>query len=128
MKKTIEQFIKFGMVGVSNTVISYGVYLIGIKLGLHYLLASVLGFFISVANSFFWNNRYVFKAEGKKRSLARAFIKTTLSYAGTGLILNNILLWLQIDLLGWPDWFAPLVNLIITVPLNFILNKLWAFK
>ena len=127
-KETLVQFIKFGIVGASNTVISYATYLVGLSFGLHYLIASVLGFILSVVNAFFWNNRYVFKAKGKKRSMVGAFVKTALSYAGTGLLLSNILLVIQVDFLRWPEQMAPLLNLLITIPLNFLLNKLWAFK
>ena len=123
------QFVKFGLVGVSNTLISYIVYLVGIASGLHYLTASILGFVISVVNSFYWNNRYVFaRQEGETRSLWKSFCKTFIAYAGTGLILNNVLLILQVDILRWSKTIAPLVNLLITIPLNFILNKLWAFR
>ena len=38
------QFIKFGIVGVSNTLIHYFTYLICICAGCHYLIASVIGF------------------------------------------------------------------------------------
>ena len=123
------QFVKFGLVGISNTLISYIVYLVGIAAGMYYLAASVLGFVISVINSFYWNNRYVFvRQEGEKRNLWKSFCKTFLAYAGTGLVLNNFLLVLQVDVLGWPEAAAPLINLIITIPLNFLLNKLWAFR
>lgn len=129
MKKSIVQFIKFGIVGVSNTLISYIVYMVGITVGIHYLLANFIAFAVSVSNSFYWNNRYVFKQEdGEERSALKAFVKTALSYAGTGLVLNSILLAVQVDILGIPEWLAPLINLVITVPLNFVLNKLWAFR
>ena len=129
MKKIIVQFIKFGIVGVSNTLISYVMYMIGIGLGVHYLLANLLAFLVSVINSFYWNSRYVFKREeGKPRSPFSVFVKTALSYAGTGLVLTSILLTVQVDMLGVPEWLAPLINLVITVPLNFVLNKLWAFR
>lgn len=114
---------------MSNTIISYIVYIIGIRLGWHYLLASIAGFIISVINSFYWNNRYVFRKEdGEQRSIVKAFIKTFLAYAGTGLVLNNVLLVLQVSILQVPKWLAPLLNLTITIPLNFVLNKIWAFK
>lgn len=123
------QFVKFGMVGLSNTLISYGIYLFGVWAGWHYLAASVVGFVVSVINAFYWNNRYVFAAgEGEKRNLWKSFCKTFMAYAGTGLVLNNILLVIQIDLFHWPKAIAPLINLLITIPLNFILNKLWAFR
>lgn len=128
-RKGIIQFIKFGMVGLSNTVISYVVYMLMIWLGMHYLVASVVGFIISVINSFFWNNRFVFKTEdGEKRNPWKTLVKTFISYAGTGLLLSNILLIVWVELFELPEWLGPILNLAITVPLNFLLNKLWAFK
>ena len=55
------QFIKFGIVGVSNTLISLAVYQLALNaLGLHYLAANALGLVISVVNAYYWNNRCVF--------------------------------------------------------------------
>ncbi len=123
------QFIKFGIVGVSNTLIHYFTYLICIFAGCHYLIASVIGFLVSVVNAFYWNNKYVFvKEENATRSLWQAFLKTFLSYAGTGLILENVLLVIWVRFLHVPEAIAPLVTLLITIPINFILNKFWAFK
>ena len=123
------QFIKFGIVGVSNTLIHYFTYLICIFAGCHYLIASVIGFLVSVMNAFYWNNKYVFvKEENATRSLWQAFLKTFLSYAGTGLILENVLLVIWVRFLHVPEAIAPLVTLLITIPINFILNKFWAFK
>ena len=123
------QFIKFGIVGVSNTLIHYFTYLICIFAGCHYLIASVIGFLVSVVNAFYWNNKYVFvKEENATRSLWQAFLKTFLSYAGTGLVLENVLLVIWVRFLHVPEAIAPLVTLLITIPINFILNKFWAFK
>ena len=127
--QAFTQFVKFGLVGVSNTLISYVVYMLLVALGVNYLLSSVIGFTVSVANSFHWNNKYVFvEGENENRSKLKAFVKTFLAYAGTGLILSNILLFLWVDTLGIHKALGPLINLFITVPLNFIINKLWAFK
>ena len=122
------QFVKFGIVGLSNTLISYVVYLAGVRLGMHYLLASVLGFVISVLNSFYWNNKYVFQKGSEERNLFLTLIKTFLAYASTGLILANILLYIWVDVLGISEYLGPIINLVITVPLNFVINKLWAFR
>lgn len=123
------QFVKFGIVGLSNTFISYIVYLIGLLIGMHYLVGSVLGFVVSVLNSFYWNNKYVFKENGgEKRSLLKTLIKTFMAYALTGLVLANILLVIWVDVLHIPKVIGPGINLLITIPLNFIINKLWAFK
>lgn len=125
----ISQFVKFGIVGFSNTMISYVVYVILIAMNIHYLFASFLGFLVSVINAFYWNNKYVFKAgEGENRALWSSFLKTFTSYAGTGLILSNVLLVLWIDVFKISEILGPIINLFITIPLNFLLNKYWAFK
>lgn len=123
------QFVKFGVVGVSNTLISYAVYAVLVNLNWHYLLASVAGFVVSVINAYYWSDRYVFKAqEGEERVWWKAFLKTFISYAGTGLILNNILLVIWVDVAGIHEMLGPVINLFVTVPLNFLLNKYWAYR
>lgn len=123
------QFVKFALVGLSNSLISYTVYLVCIHaFNLHYQIANFLGFTISVFNAFYWSNKYVFTEDKESRSLVKTFIKTYISYAGTGLILAALLLKLWIDVLGIPDFWGPILNLLITVPLNFIINKFWAYR
>lgn len=125
---TLIQFIKFGIVGLSNTLIHYVTYLICIYLGCHYIVASIIGFAVSVTNAFYWNNKYVFKkGEEEERSILRAYMKTVASYSTTSLFLENILLVVWVDVLHIDQRIAPLVTLIITIPLNFLLNKYWAF-
>ncbi|SEW07679.1 GtrA family protein [[Clostridium] fimetarium] len=125
------QFVKFGFVGLSNTLISYGVYLVCLfAFGEEYKLVGLtLGFIVSVLNSFYWNDKYVFKKkEDEERSKIKALIKVFLSYASTGLVLSGILLVIFVDYLGIPATVAPLIGLLITIPLNYIINKVWAFK
>jgi len=125
----IMQFVKFGMVGVSNTMISWVVYYVLLLFGVYWLIASVVGFVVSVFNSFFWNNKYVFvKEEGEVRNPWLALIKMFLAYAFSGLILNNLLMWVWIDVFGISAYLTPVINLFITVPINYIINKLWAFR
>ena len=126
MKNLLKQFVKFGFVGISNTVISYVTYLVGIKLGMHYIVASILGFFLSVVNAYYWNSRYVFYSKESGISQYMVFFKTLFSYAGTGLILSNVLLIILIDGINVETWLAPLIVNIINIPINFILNKFWA--
>jgi putative flippase GtrA len=58
----------------------------------------------------------------------KALIKTFISYAGTGLVLSSAMLILWIDIVQLSKYIAPIINLIITVPVNFVVNKVWAFK
>lgn len=126
---TLIQFIKFGIVGISNTLISYCTYAVLVWLGVNFLLSNLIGFVVSVLNSFYWNSRYVFdlnNADTKQK--LKALIKTFISYAGTGLVLSSAMLILWIDIVHLSKYIAPIINLIITVPVNFVVNKVWAFK
>ncbi len=130
------QFVKFGIVGLSNTVISYGIYVFFLLIfqnwnllpSIDYLAAQIIAFLLSVLWSFYWNRRYVFKVDNNKGPWLQALLKTYISYAFTGLILNSLLSILWVQLLGFPKIIAPIINLLISVPLNFVLNKFWAFK
>lgn len=126
--KIITQFIKFGMVGVLNTVISLATYYILIHFNVNYIIANTIGFILGTLNAYYWNNRYVFKKEeDEKRSTVKSGIKVFISYGFT-FLLGTVLLILWVDILNIPEKIAPIINLIITIPLNFVLNKLWAFK
>lgn len=121
------QILKFGLVGILNNIICYGVYLILIALGVHYTPANIIGFSVSVFNSYYWNNKYVFATE-EKRIWWKVFFKTYISYAGTGIVLSNILLILWIEILHVSEIIAPIINLLFTIPINYLVNKLWAYK
>lgn len=124
----IWQFVKFGLVGVSNTLVSWACYYL--LLWIHedlYMVGSVVGTVVSIANAFFWNDRFVFKGgENDRKSKLRRLGKTYVSYGGTS-VLSIALLWLEVNLLGVSKTIAPIVNLIITIPLNFLINKFWTF-
>ena len=131
------QFVKFGIIGLSNTVVSYALYLLTLWIlqsrgwfpKADYLIGNVVGFVISVLWSFYWNRKFVFHAEeGKQIPWFQALLKTYISYAFTGLFLNSVLSMLWVEVFGMSKVFAPILNLIISVPLNFLMNKFWAFR
>ena len=131
----IVQFVKFGIVGVSNTVVSYVIYLVTIWLMAPYHVSwdfyfgNIVAFVLSVLWSFYWNNRYVFTLkEGEERNLGKTLLKTYASYAFSGLVLSNVLSFVWVNLFGISKVIAPLFNLLISVPINFFMNKLWAFR
>ena len=150
----LVQFVKFGLVGVTNTLIAYAVEMLcyyvlftdakwaaaaALPFGLgdtmtrRILWTNVLAFVISVTHSYLWNSRFVFKAGAGRRTAgqhAKAYLKTVACYALTGLILAP---WLKAVLSarpspGIPYWLASIMTLAVTIPLNFVMNKFWAFK
>lgn len=157
--KNLIQFIKFGLVGVSNTVINYIVYVIFIALGAHYVVANTFGFLISVLNAYFWGSRFVFKEDEtkEKRIWWQVLLKTYASYA-FGFVLNTVLLAVWIDVTNIGQYFGfvgsiigamssvftflpktmtaeeiseivgPVINMVVTIPINFVINKFWAYR
>ncbi|MBD5137887.1 MAG: GtrA family protein [Ruminococcus sp.] len=119
------RFIKFCIVGVSNTVISLGIYYIFIvfdpKL---YIIGNIVGFVVSVLNSYFWNSRFVFKKTDEK---AKTLFKTFAAY-GSNLFIGTAILYIFVDVIKISEFIAPLLGLLITVPLNYFINKNWAMK
>lgn len=146
------QFIKFGLVGVSNTAISYGTEMlcyyvlfkrtafagiinflshIGIAAkcdDVRIVITTIIAFVISVTNSYFWNNRYVFSSGKKSFSQHLAtYFKTFACYGITGLVISPIIK-IFLTKISVPFFIASFGALIITIPLNFVMNKFWAFK
>lgn len=124
------QFVGFAIVGVSNFLVSYGVYALFLCFQTNYHFANIMAFLISVLNAFFWNNRFVFKQNegGEQRIWWKTLLKTYLSYAFSGLFLTEVLLYVEITVLGLPKLLGPVINLVITTPINFLMNKFWAFR
>lgn len=131
MKKTaLIQFIKFGIVGGINTVLSYlitNVCYYGLHL--HEQICNLISFVITVFISYLLNSRFVFqKKEEDRQPWYKALAKVYASYALTELLIMGILLYFQERRLGIPHYIATFINLCVTVPLNFILNKFWAYR
>lgn len=129
LKETIVQFIKFGTVGAINTVLSYaitnGAYYL---LHLHEQISNIIAFVITVFISFMLNGKFVFTENKEERNFWKSLLKVYASYSVTGVFLTAILLYIEEELLGIPHYIATLMNLVVTIPLNFILNKFWAYK
>lgn len=136
MRRNLVQFIKFGIVGVSNTLVSYLLNLLCLfvldkyHVVCDYVIANMVAFVLSVLWSFYWNERFVFTKQNEdyKSNKFVRLLKMYLSYGFTGIILNNILSFVWISVLGISKVIAPLINSAIGVPINYVINKKWTFE
>ena len=124
LKDEIKQFLQFGIVGITNTLIAFSVYYILIFNDVHYLIANLLGWAIGVFNGYYWNYKYVFK---NNVVWWKSLLKTYMSY-GLSFFAGVILLYVIVEFMYITPVIAPVICLLVTVPLNFLLNKFWAFK
>ncbi|PXV91484.1 putative flippase GtrA [Lachnotalea glycerini] len=126
--QALMQFVKFGMVGASNTILTIVLYTLLVAIGIHYQVSYFLGYLAGIVNAFYWNNKYVFKQKSEQeRSILQAFVKCAMSYIG-GYLFSTLLLTLWVSILHFPKFIGPAISLVVTIPLNFVLNKKWAFK
>ena len=55
------------------------------------------------------------------------YFKSLTAYGGT-FALDSLLLIFWVEAVGIPEALAPVLNLCITIPLNFFINKYWTFR
>lgn len=71
----LVQLIKYGIVGMANTMLTLGVIFVCKSLiGVNPYVSNALGYFAGIINSFFWNRKWVFKASGRLSTQAIRFI------------------------------------------------------
>ena len=126
----IKQFVKFGIVGTSNTLVHLSVYYLCIYIFFfHYQISNLFGFLVSVTNAYYWYNWHIFKPA--KHCTIYEYIKT---YCKTLLACNFIyllsigLLWFWVEVADISEGIAPLLNTVITLPINFYIQKNVTFK
>jgi putative flippase GtrA len=71
MRAEITRFVRFGVVGISNTVLTLVAYEILTRVGMADTAASALGFAIGAANGYLLNRSWTFQADGGTATLAR---------------------------------------------------------
>jgi len=124
--KTSVQFVKFGLVGVLNTIVHYLVFLLLFRIvGVAMIAASALGYMVGVANSFMLNRRWTFEVSGP--SAGTEFVKfTVVNLVSLGM--NLLALQLLVSLAGIMPEIAQVMAILCTLVVNFFGNKWWTFK
>lgn len=118
------QLIKFSLVGVLNTALSFCIYTLLIFLGVNYLVSNIIAYCTGTVNSYLWNKGWVFKS---KKSHSEIFYK----FIGVNLItmfFNSLLLFLFVTTMGLNKLISQIMATFLGILTNFLLNKLWTFK
>ncbi len=123
--RVLVQFVKFGIVGVSNTLLTLTVYTVLLKVfGVWYLAASAIGFVVGAINGFLLNRRWTFREHvGDALTPVRWGVVQT-----CGLSINEGLLYVFVHHAQFDKLIAQVCATAVVTVLTFFANRAWTFR
>jgi putative flippase GtrA len=115
----------FGMIGLLNTAITYGLYNLFLYFEINYLASYSIAFILSILNAYWLNGKFVFSK--KKRNHLKSIPRIFIVYLSS-LLFGNLILFIAVDIFKVNPIFAPFFVFLFTFPFNFFTNKYWVFK
>ncbi len=121
----LVQFVKFGIVGVSNTLLTFVIYTLLLKVfGVFYILASAIGFVVGATNGFILNRRWTFAGHvGDSLTPVRWGIVQS-----CGLGINLGLLYLLVHDAKIDELVAQAIATVVVTISTFFVNRAWTFR
>ena len=113
----ITQFIRFIGIGTINTIITYILYLILLQIftyQISYTITYIFGIFLS----YILNLKFVFKEKGTKKKIVLFPLIYLFQYLFSISILNII-----INIFNVSEKIAPILVIVITIPITFLFSK-----
>jgi putative flippase GtrA len=123
-RKEQLQFLKFVIVGGTNTAITYGIYLLLLSGGLHHQWALAGDYALGIVYGYLLNRYWTFRSQGKP---ANSIAKYCLTYGGMWAI-NFVLLMLFVDMFKWRSDLGQIPAMGISVIAVYFLQRSWVFK
>lgn len=120
------QLVRFGIVGAVGFVVNVAVYTVLVHpAGVDYRLANVIAWLVAVVNNFVLNRHWTFDARGgRAHAQAVRFLLVSLMAEAFSLVTLTLLVE-GADLAKVP---AQAIAVALSMPLNFVGNKLWSFR
>jgi|SRR3989344_4849568 len=121
------EFIKFAIVGLSNTLIHLAIlYFLTEFFGVYYVIASFIGFIVAVTNSFIFNTLWTFNKDiREKTSFRYSKFFVISSFAA---ITNLGLLYIITEFLGVWYILSQIIATGFSLIVNYLGNKFWTYK
>ncbi|TQF74841.1 GtrA family protein [Rhodococcus spelaei] len=113
----IRHILRFGVVGLINTAVYYGLYL-AFNTVMPYLAAHLLAIAISMVGSFFLNCYWTFRTPPTWRKFALFPLTNATNY-----IVTTVGMILLVSALHVDDRIAPLIAAVAAIPVTFLLSR-----
>lgn len=126
MPISMRQFLKFGIVGLTNTCIDFFIYSLLVYCGAYPLLANVVSFTCGAFNSFYSNKNFTFKKEDESNFHKNINIRFIIINLIT-LLFSQVILWIALLTLGSP-MSGKIISIFATFIIGFFMNKIFVFK
>jgi len=123
VRSVVLQWLRFAAVGGSNTLLSWCLYAVLVRVGMHYLLASSLAFAFGALNSYVLNRRWTFRS--RDRRLPEALRFGVVQCVGLGV--DVCLLYALVQGVGIQHLIAQALVFPVASALTFLLSRNWAF-
>ena len=120
----VGQLIRFGVVGISNTLVFVAAYAICVQIGIWYIAASAIGYTLGSINGYVLNRRWTFRAGhiSHTTSASRyALVQIVAALANLGL------LYVFVDGLGVDRIVGQVIVIGIVQLLSFLAHRAWSF-
>lgn len=125
MEKLLE-IIKYVFFGVITTAINIILFIVIEYIGVQYLIANGIGYFIAVGFNFYLNKKYVFKPSEcitTRIQLIRFFVLRVGSLA-----IDTLLFYLIVDIIGLNMYLSRVFLSIFIILGTYLINKICIFK
>jgi putative flippase GtrA len=116
------EFARFVAVGLVNTGIGYGVFLLLLPT-VGYQPAYAAAYLVGIVVAYLLNSTFVFRSRIALRTALKYPLVYVVQYLFGALLLYGMVAWLGID----RRW-AALIALVLSVPVSFVLNRLALVK
>jgi putative flippase GtrA len=120
----VGQLIRFGVVGISNTLVFVAAYAICVEIGVWYIAASAIGYTLGSINGYVLNRRWTFRA-GHLSHTTSASRYTLVQIVAA--LANLGLLYVFVDGIGTDRIVGQVIVIVIVQLLSFLAHRAWSF-
>lgn len=118
-KELAGQVVRFGIVGVANTLNYYVLYLLFLyAFSLSYITSHLLAFVLSMVGSFYLNCYFTYKV----RPTLKKFFQFPITYV-VNVTVSSLSLFILVDFLHLNETISPLIAQGLTIPATFLISK-----